>query len=126
MFDFSFMHTCIRVLDLDKSIKFYEEALGLHIVSRKDFETFSLVYLADEGHNHEIELTYNVGQETPYEIGTGYSHIALNVSNIEEVHKHHENLGYTVTPIKKISAESNSIYFVTDPDGYKIELIERR
>ncbi len=122
MFDFSFMHTCIRVLDLEKSIKFYEEALGLHIVSRKDFETFSLVYLADKDHNHEIELTYNVGQETPYELGTGYSHIAFNVTDIEKAHKFHEDKGYTVTPIKKIT---NSIYFVTDPDGYKIELIER-
>ncbi len=125
MFDFSFMHTCIRVLDLEKSIKFYEEALGMHIAVRKDFETFSLVYMTDDNKTHELELTYNVGKEEPYELGTGYSHIALNVSNIEKVHAFHTEKGYEVTPLKKISADSNSIYFITDPDGYKIELIER-
>ncbi len=125
MFDFSFMHTCIRVLDLEKSIKFYEDALGLHVAKRSDFETFSLVYMTDDKKTHELELTYNVGTEEPYEIGTGYSHIALNVNNIEKLHALHTEKGYEVTNLKKISAESNTIYFITDPDGYKIELIER-
>ncbi len=125
MFNYSFMHTCIRVLDLEKSIKFYKEALGLHIVVRKDFETFSLAYLTDENKSHEIELTYNVGQENPYDLGNGYSHIAFNVTDIEESYNYHKNLGYDVTDIKKISNDSKRIYFVTDPDGYKIELIER-
>ncbi len=122
--DFTFTHTCIRVFDLEKSIKFYEEALNLNIVKRKDFDSFSLVYLTDKNKNHEIELTYNVGQEKPYDLGNGYSHIAFYVKDIEEAYNLHKELGYSVTDLKRISPDNPRIYFVTDPDGYKVELIE--
>ncbi len=122
--EFTLTHTCIRVMNLEKSIKFYEDALGLKISRRSDFETFSLVFLSDKNNQYFIELTYNVGQEVPYEIGNGYSHIAFYVTDIEKAHAHHKSLGYETTDLKRISDKSSRIYFVTDPDGYKVELIE--
>ncbi len=126
MFDFAFTHTCYRVLNLEKSIEFYQKAFGLEVVNKKDVpeSKFTLVYLSDKPRNHEIELTYNYDQEKPYEMGTGYSHVAFNVTEIEKAHEYHKSLGYTVTDIYSISENESKIYFVTDPDGYKLEVIE--
>ena len=71
------LHTCIRVMDLEKSLKFYKEALGLIETRRKDFpeHKFTLVYLSNELGGYEVELTYNYNPEKPYELGNGFSHI---------------------------------------------------
>lgn len=122
------IHTCIRVYDLEKSIDFYENALGLKITRRKDFpeDKFSLVYLGDEESQHEIELTYNEGHE-PYELGNGYSHIAYEVEDLEKAHEEHKKLGYKVTNLSGLS-DSNvpGFYFITDPDGYDIEIVRKK
>ncbi len=118
-------HACIRVMDLEKSLKFYKEALGLEEVRRKDFPEwkFTLVYLTDEDRNFEIELTYNYNPEKPYELGNGFSHFALTVADLEGSHFAHKEAGYTVTDLKGLPGEKPMYYFVTDPDGYMIEII---
>ena len=123
---FRMLHTCIRIKDLDKSLKFYEEALGLKVTRRKDFpeNKFSLVYLAHEGCDYEVELTYNYDVEKPYDFGNGYSHIAVGVDNLEEMRDKHIALGYEVTELKGLPGHKPDYYFVTDPDGYKIEVIK--
>ncbi len=118
-------HACIRVMDLEKSLKFYKEALGLEEVRRKDFPEwkFTLVYLSDEDRNFEIELTYNYDPEKPYELGNGFSHFALTVADLEGSHTAHKEAGYNVTDPKGLPGEQPMYYFVTDPDGYMIEII---
>ena len=119
------LHTCIRVKNLEESLKFYSEALGLIETSRKDFpeHEFTIVYLSDENNAYELELTYNYNQETPYEIGNGFSHIAVGASDLEGLREEHIAKGYEVTPLKGLPGEAPRYYFVTDPDGYKVEVI---
>ncbi len=121
---FKSLHTCIRVYDLEKSVEFYKKALGMIEIKRNDMpeNKCTLVYLATEKGEHEIELTYNYGNE-PYELGNGYSHVAYSVANLEEAHEFHKNLGIPVTDMKGLHAGLKNFYFITDPDGYKIEII---
>lgn len=121
-------HACIRVMDLEKSMKFYTEALGLEEVRRKDFPEwkFTLVYLSDAERNFEIELTYNYNPEKPYEMGNGFSHFALTVEDLEGSHESHMKAGYEVTDLKGLPGEKPMYYFMSDPDGYKIEIIRGR
>lgn len=120
------LHTCIRVMDLDASLRFYQQVLGLIETHRKDFPEhgFSLVYLSDAIGGYELELTYNYGTSTPYEMGNGFSHIALGVTDLKASHEKHQQLGYEVTPLKGLPGEAPHYYFVTDPDGYKVEIIQ--
>ena len=122
------IHEMIRVFDLERSLKFYDEALGMKENRRVDKPEgkFSLVYLTDGQSHFELELTYNYDPEVPYEIGTGYGHLAVLVKNIEEVREEHIKAGYEVGPLKSLyEDDSEKYYFITDPDGYKIEVIER-
>ena len=122
------LHTCIRVMNLEKSLKFYQEALGLIVTRRKDFpeHKFSLVYLSNVEGGYEIELTYNYDVEKPYELGNGFSHIAVEAEDLEAMREKHVSLGYEVTPLKGLPVTKPSYYFVTDPDGYKIEVIRAK
>ena len=122
------LHTCIRIMDLEKSLKFYQDALGLIITRRKDFpeHKFSLVYLSNEEGGYEIELTYNYDVEKPYEIGNGFSHIAVEAEDLEAMREKHMALGYEVTPLKGLPGSKPHYYFVTDPDGYKVEVIRAK
>lgn len=122
------LHTCIRVMDLEKSLKFYREALGLVETRRKDFpeHKFTLVYLSNEIGGYEIELTYNYHPEKPYELGNGFSHIAVGVDDLEGEREKHKTLGYEVTPLKGLPGQKPGYYFVTDPDGYKVEVIRNK
>lgn len=122
------LHTCIRVMDLEKSLKFYKEALGLIETRRKDFpeHKFTLVYLSNELGGYEVELTYNYNPEKPYELGNGFSHIAVGVDDLEAEREKHEALGYEVTPLKGLPGQKPGYYFVTDQDGYKVEVIRNK
>ncbi len=121
---FKALHTCIRVFDLEKSVEFYTKALNLVEVARKDNpeKKFTLVYLATEEGDHEIELTYNY-DNPPYELGNGYSHIAFSVEDFEETFAFHKEMGVTITEMYGITPGVVNIYFIKDPDGYKIEII---
>lgn len=119
------LHTCIRVMDLEESLKFYTEALGLVETGRKDFpeSEFTIVYLGDEDGNYEIELTYNYNPEEPYTIGDGFGHLAFSAENLEEAREKHKKMGYKVTELMGLPGEDPKYYFVTDPDGFEVEII---
>ncbi|MEG0379389.1 MAG: VOC family protein [Eubacterium sp.] len=121
-------HEMIRVMDLDKSLKFYEDALGFKEVRRKDKPEgkFTLVYLGDGQTDFTLELTYNYDPEKPYELGNGYGHLALSVKDLEACHAEHTEKGYTVTNLSGLDKGVKSYYFITDPDGYKIEIIREK
>jgi len=121
------LHTCIRVKNLEESLKFYRDGLGLIETRKKDFPEykFTLVYLSNEIGGYEIELTYNYDVENPYEVGNGFSHTAIGVEKLEEFREKHIALGYEVTELKGLPGEKPGYYFVTDPDGYKVEVIRR-
>lgn len=120
------LHTCIRVKDLEKSIDFYENVLGFKEVRRLDYPEFefTLVYLAFPGDDTELELTYNYDQEKPYDLGNGYGHIAMGVHDLEDTYEEYSQSGYNVTDIKGLSDGAATFFFIQDPDGYKIEVIQ--
>lgn len=124
-----FLHTMVRVKDLDKSFKFYTEELGFVESRRKEFpeKKFDLVYLMLPGSpDYELELTYNYDQEEGYEIGTGYGHIAISNPDIKTLREDLMGKGYEVTEIRGLTPNSNKYFFVTDPDGYRIEIIQKK
>ncbi|MGF1861599.1 VOC family protein [Photobacterium profundum] len=122
------IHSMIRVIDLDKSLTFYKEALDLDIAKRLDFDGFSLVYLRNEENDMEIELTWNADTEEAYTHGTGYGHIAVAVDDLELEHKKLIDHGYQPAEIKEFIRDGQLLakfFFVQDPDGYKIEFLLR-
>lgn len=120
------LHTCVRVKDLDKSLAFYKDVLGMKEVRRLDYPDykFTLVYLALPGDEVELELTYNYDQEEPYDLGNGYGHIAIGVENLEDTHEEFSQSGLDVTELTGLSDGAASYFFIKDPDGYKIEIIQ--
>lgn len=124
-----FLHTMIRVKDLDKSYKFYTEELGFVESRRKEFpdKEFDLVYLKlPASPDYELELTYNYDQEEAYDLGNGYGHIAISNPDIKSFRKELSDKGYEVTELRGLSDNSDKYFFVTDPDGYKIEIIQKK
>ena len=120
------IHVCYRVLDLEASEKFYMEAFGFEISRKKDFPgDFTLSYLKAPGSDFEIELTYNYGQEDPYTIGNGYSHLAVSVEDLEASHQKHRDMGLEMTDLKGLAGGKPRFYFVTDPDGYRVEVVRK-
>ncbi len=121
------IHTMIRVRELERSLKFYEAVLGMKESHRLDFPEFTLVYLrADSGH-FEIELTLNKGREDDYTHGTGYGHVAVVVPDASSKRAQVEALGYASTAVKDFKRGDELLarfFFVQDPDGYKIEVLE--
>lgn len=122
------IHTMIRVLDLDRSLKFYDQAFGFTPCHTLDFEDFALVYLRNDENDMEIELTLNKGETTAYSHGSGYGHIAMCVDNLDAEHQRFNALELAPTDIVEFAPDNNLIarfFFVEDPDGYEIEVLER-
>jgi lactoylglutathione lyase len=122
------IHCMIRVLDLEKSMKFYDEVLGLKESHRLDFPDFALVYLRNAQNDFEIELTLNKGREEAYTHGTGYGHIGVVVPDIAAKRAELDAAKYECTPVKEFKRGEELIarfFFIQDPDGYKIEMLER-
>ncbi|GAA5394146.1 VOC family protein [Streptococcus uberis] len=119
------LHTCIRVKNLEESLAFYTTAFPFKETRRRDFpdSKFTLVYLALEGEDYELELTYNYGHEA-YDLGNGYGHIAIGSDDFQADYDKHVQAGYSVTDIKGLTDKSARYYFIQDPDGYKIEVID--
>jgi len=125
--DFRFGHTSIRVYDLEKSLDFYVGALGMRETRRKDYPgDFCLVFLKDALDTCEIELTYNYDPEKPYEVGNGFAHMGFYVKDLEGAHKELKEKGYKVTDFSGLGGNKSSFFFVTDPDGYDIEIIREK
>lgn len=122
------IHSMIRVLDLERSIHFYKDVLNMKVVKSLDFSDFSLVYLRNNEADFEIELTLNKGRVEPYSMGDGYGHVAIVVDNLEQKHEILEKMGYLPLPIKQFTDDGKLLakfFFIQDPDGYKIEVLER-
>ncbi|WP_085900265.1 lactoylglutathione lyase [Kiloniella majae] len=128
---FRFLHTMIRVLDLEKSIDFYTRHLGMKLLRKNDYPSgkFTLAFLGygDEDNNTVIELTHNWDQSDAYELGSGFGHLALGVPDIYKTCGLLEKEGVNI-PRKPgpMAHGSTVIAFIEDPDGYKIELIEKK
>ena len=122
------IHSMIRVLERDRSVDFYRKAFDLEVADVFDFETFTLIYLSNEESEFEVELTVNKAQETPYDLGNGYGHVAFTVDNIEAEHRRFASLGFSPGDIKSLDHNGRnlaSFFFLQDPDGYKIEILQR-
>jgi lactoylglutathione lyase len=122
------IHTMMRVLDERRSLEFYRFAFGLEIADRYPFDGFTLIYLRNSESEVEVEFTVNHDREAPYTHGDGYGHIAVAVDDLEAEHARMTAIGLDPTPIKPFFREEELMarfFFVTDPDGYKIEVLQR-
>ena len=121
------IHTMIRVFDADKSMDFYKRAFGFDVADRFDFDSFSLVFLRNSETDFEIELTVNKDQKEPYDQGSAYGHLALLVDDLDAEHKRISDEKFEPGNIFEMNFPDGSArgFFVTDPDGYKVEVIER-
>lgn len=118
----------IRVLDENRSVDFYNKAFALDVADRLDFETFTLVYMSNAESEFELELTINKGRSEAYNLGDGYGHFAVSVSDLDSEHARIAALGFTTGKIVEFNRDGGLIarfFFVTDPDGYKIEVLQR-
>jgi lactoylglutathione lyase len=118
----------IRVLDEAKAVEFYGKAFGLKIKNRFDFDGFTLVYLKNDENDFEVELTINHGRTEAYTHGTGYGHLALSVADIDAEHRRFTELGLNPNPVKEFHRDGAlmaKFFFVQDPDGYKIEILQQ-
>ena len=126
---FQLMHTMLRVKDLDKSLDFYTNLLGMTLLNKLEFPegkfTLAFIGYGPEETHAVIELTYNWDQEEPYNLGDGYGHIALGVRDIHGICAGLEKAGANIPrkpgPMKHGTTE---IAFIEDPDGYKVELVD--
>lgn len=125
--EYPMIHICYRVMDLEASEEFYRQAFGFEVSRKKDFPDgrFTLSYMTSVGLPFELELTYNYDQKEPYVIGDGYSHLAVGVTNLEASHQRHTEMGLQITPLKGLTAGKPKFYFVTDPDGFRVEVVRR-
>jgi len=118
----------IRVLDEARSIAFYKKAFGLDIADRLEFPEFTLVYLSNPEIPYEVELTINKDRAEPYNLGDGYGHVAFVVDNLDAEHKRFEAEGLKPRKIVDLNKDGKALarfFFVEDPDGYKIEVVQR-
>lgn len=125
------IHMMIRVLDEGRSVDFYDRAFGLKVADRLDFETFTLVYLRNPENDFEVELTINKGRAEAYDLGNGYGHVAFAVDDLDAEHARFEAAG--LAPRKMVEFAPGGpgtkviakFFFVADPDGYQIEVLQR-
>ena len=120
---FKMIHENYNVQDLDKSLKFYAEALDLHEKRRNTAKdgSFIIVFIGNENSEFELELTWLHDRTEPYDLGEQEYHLAFQTPDMEAAHKKHEEMGCI-----EYENPSMGIYFITDPDGYWIEIIPQR
>ncbi|KZL20636.1 Lactoylglutathione lyase [Pseudovibrio axinellae] len=122
------IHMMIRVLDEERSLAFYRVAFGLDVAKRLDFDSFTLVYLRNAENDFEVELTVNKERTEAYTLGDGYGHIAFCVDNLDGEYARFKEEGLAPEDIKEFFVEGKLLarfFFVTDPDGYRIEMLQR-
>jgi lactoylglutathione lyase len=123
----SLIHTCYRILEIDRSVAFYE-ALGFEEKGRLPIREEAInvfMGLPDDGDVPRLELTYNIGREEPYDVGTGYGHIAITTADLDTALERLAGQGIEPErPPYTVSDGGSRLCFVRDPDGYRIELIE--
>lgn len=120
---FTFLHNNINITDLERSLTFYDEALGLKEVRRitADDDSYIIVYLGDDSSKHQLELTWLRDHPQPYNLGENEFHLAFEVDDYEKAHDHHKAMDCIVfeNPVM-------GIYFIADPDGYWLEVLPPR
>jgi lactoylglutathione lyase len=125
----SLIHTCYRITDIDRSVDFYR-ALGFKEMGRlpiRDEAINVFMGLPEDGAEPRLELTYNIGQDEPYDLGTGYGHIAVTTGNLDQTLAQLAEQGIEPErPPYTVSEGGSRLCFVSDPDGYRIELLERK
>lgn len=116
--EFTFAHNNLNVLNLEKSLAFYKEALNLEESYRKEKPGFTLVFLGDKKTPHKLELTWLKDRKEPYNLGENEFHLAFVTDDFEKAYEHHKAM-------KCICYENKAmgIYFIADPDGYWLEII---
>ncbi|MDJ0612374.1 MAG: VOC family protein [Rhizobiaceae bacterium] len=122
------VHTMIRVLDEERSVNFYKTAFDLDIDTRLDFDSFTLVYLRNAEADFEVELTINKDQTEPYDLGNGYGHLAVVVEDLDSEHVRFQEAGLNPRKIVEFNRDGALLakfFFVQDPDGYEIEVMQR-
>jgi lactoylglutathione lyase len=118
-----FAHNNINVFDLDKSIAFYENAIGLSIVRKKGAEdgSYQIVFMEDGDSAHQLELTWLRDRKEPYNLGDNEVHLAFRADDFDAAYAHHKELGVIV-----YENTDMGVYFIEDPDGYWVEIIPTR
>ena len=122
------IHSMIRVLDEARSVDFYARAFGLRVADRLDFEKFTLVYMSNDESPFEVELTINKGRTEPYDRGDGYGHLAVLVEDLAAEHARFEAEDLNPRKMVEFAPDGELVgkfFFVVDPDGYEIEVLER-
>jgi lactoylglutathione lyase len=118
----------VRVLDEARSVDFYSKVFGLAVADRVDFPDFTLIYMRNPEADFEVELTVNKGRTEPYDLGNGYGHVAFAVDSLEAERARIAELGFSPKDIRQMTHEGRPFgrfFFIEDPDGYKIEVLER-
>lgn len=122
------IHAMIRVLDEARSVGFYKTAFGLDTAERLEFDDFILVYLRNADADFEVELTINKGRTEPYDLGNGYGHLAFCVDDLDAEHARFDKAGLAPRKIVEFNRDGALLarfFFVQDPDGYQIEVLQR-
>jgi lactoylglutathione lyase len=122
------IHMMVRVLEERRSVDFYAQAFGLKVADRFDFDDFTLVYLRNPDNDFEVELTVNKGRKEPYRHGDAYGHVAFAVDDLDAEHARFRQAGLNPADIKEFHRDGALMarfFFVQDPDGYKIEVLQR-
>lgn len=122
------IHSMIRVLEEARSVAFYQTAFGLQVADRLDFDSFTLIYLSNAESTFELELTVNKGRTEAYNLGDGYGHLAVSVSDVDAEHARLTAAG--LAPRKLVDFRNGDVsvakfFFIADPDGYQIEVLQR-
>jgi lactoylglutathione lyase len=122
------IHSMIRVLEEARAVAFYETAFGLRVADRLEFDSFTLIYMSNDESSFELELTVNKGRTEPYNLGDGYGHLAVSVDDVEAEHARLTAAG--LAPRNLVDFKNNGVqvakfFFIADPDGYQIEVLQR-
>ncbi|MBW7056727.1 VOC family protein [Paracoccus bogoriensis] len=124
-----YIHSMIRVLDEARSVDFYGRCFGLKVAERLDFDKFTLIYLANDESDTELELTVNKGRTEPYDLGDGYGHVAFSVDDVDATHARLISEGFEPRKLVDFAPGGEVIarfFFIKDPDGYEIEVLQRQ
>ena len=127
---YRYLHTMIRVRDLDQSLKFYTEQLGMKLLRQRDYPsgkfTLAFVGYGDETDNTVLELTHNWEQAEPYQLGSAFGHLAVAVPDVYQACERLAAAGVKIPrPAGPMAHGGSVIAFIEDPDGYRIELVQR-
>jgi lactoylglutathione lyase len=122
------IHMMVRVNEEARSVDFYRKAFGLEISERVDFPDFTLIYMKGAQSPFEVELTVNKGRAEPYSLGDGYGHMAFVVDDLAAEQARMKSAGLAPKDIKQMAHDGKpfgTFFFIEDPDGYKIEVLQR-